>query len=113
MDKRYIVNPQVINYRFNELTDTPLGKGRSFGRFELKVKGQESLNDLMIVRLPLNDVTREHLKDSNCLTPNAKKSALFTFPFSEAGQGWAEWLIIAALLVLVVIFAGDVLGWAW
>lgn len=32
---------------------------------------------------------------------------------SQVGQGWAEWLIIAALLVLVIIFAGDALGWAW
>lgn len=97
----------------NQKVKTEFGDGIVQGNYaETDALGM-IVSVVQLVRLTINDKTIKHLKESNCLTPNANKSALFTFPISESGQGWAEWLIIAALLVLVVIFAGDVLGWAW
>lgn len=98
---------------FNQKVKTEIGEGIEQGVYaELDGFGLVRAVS-QLIRITINDATVGHLKDANCLTPNAKRSALFVFPISENGQGIAEWLIIAALLVLVVIFAGDVLGWPW
>jgi len=80
---RHIVNPQNIHSFCNQFVQTPLGEGRSFGLFQLKDAKQEGIGERVLVRLPVNDMTRPHLKASNCLTPNANHSALFTFDMEE------------------------------
>ena len=81
--KRHILNPHVVPSLFNVVVLTPLGVGRSFGTFVMKDAGQESIGQRVVVRLPVDDVTRPRLKDGNCLTQNAVASALFTFELDE------------------------------
>lgn len=57
----------------NQLVNTPIGVGRCQGSFDERV----------LVRLPVNDKTRDHLKQSNCLTPRAKQSGLWVFAKAE------------------------------
>lgn len=83
MQKRYIVDPQVIGGWFNQMVTTPLGKGRAFGQFLLKNAAQEGIEQRVVVRLPVNDVTRPRLMDENCLTKRAEKTAVFTFAVHE------------------------------
>jgi hypothetical protein len=58
---------------------TPLGSGVVQGRFERQ--GETGTAVRLLVRLPVNDVTRPRLRES--LTPRASKSALFIFEKGE------------------------------
>jgi len=80
---RHIVNPHLISSFFNQMVQTPLGEGRAFGLFHLKDAGQESIGQRVVVRLPVNDVTRPHLKEESCLTQKAEHSAVFIFDIEE------------------------------
>jgi hypothetical protein len=90
---------------------TPLGMGVAFGIFHLKDAHQESIGERVVVRLPVDEKTREHLSSSNCLTHKAKESALFTFPVSEIGQGCIEAMIIIGLVFFVLLFVCN--DWPW
>jgi len=81
----HIINPQNITGMLNRKMSTPLGDGIVFGHFQLKDAGVEGIATRVLVRLPVNDVTREHLRDSNCVTPRAEKNGLWVFPVSEVG----------------------------
>lgn len=65
-----VTNTQVI---------TPLGKGVAQGPYEVRDGKGETVGRAVLVRLPINDVTRPALHQSNCLTPNAERSGLWTF----------------------------------
>lgn len=65
----------------NTKVKTPLGEGVSQGPFEIR-QGEESVRGVL-VRLPVNDVTRVYLNQSHCLTPRASASALFAFREAE------------------------------
>lgn len=80
---RHIIDPQNIRGFFNQNVQTPLGEGRAFGLFQLKDAGQESIGQRIVVRLPVDEKTRPHLRDENCLTPYAESTAIFTFPHEE------------------------------
>jgi hypothetical protein len=61
---------------------TPLGMGTfMLARFQA---GRDK-NFRYIVRLPVNEVTKPHLKDANCLDKTAKVSSLFFFTAKELG----------------------------
>ena len=62
---------------FNQLVRTPYGQGRCSGT----MKNEEQV--LYLVRLPINDQTKDHLLDSNCLTPKANFTGLWKFHGSE------------------------------
>ena len=76
----HLLNPYEIK-GLHKRVQTAYGEGVSQGRVEIKVG--ESHVDGVLVRLPLNDVTRLHLRDANCVTPRANRSALFIFALSE------------------------------
>lgn len=73
---RHLLNAQEIR-GLHQKVRTPLGEGTSQGAYEIK-QGAERVRG-MLVRLPVNDVTRPHLGSANCLTPRATRTALFTF----------------------------------
>lgn len=66
------------NSLFNCSIKTPIGEGVVQSRF--RVIGDVSQ---YLVRLPVNELTSAHLKDSNCLTPRASKSGLWVFSQEE------------------------------
>jgi hypothetical protein len=66
----------------NQTVKTPIGKGTFQGRFEVR-QGGEIVGENALVRLPVNEETSRHLKDSRCVTPQANQSALFVFPMAE------------------------------
>ena len=67
----------------NQKVITPIGDGVVQGGFEIT----DSAGNLIVagvgVRLPVNDVTKSHLKKRYCITPKSELSALFVFPESE------------------------------
>ncbi len=67
----------------NQMVDTPLGQGRLQGRFAVRDAHGELVTTSMLVRLPIDDITRSHLNQSNCLTPRARLSGLWVFQGSE------------------------------
>lgn len=67
---------------------TPLGEGIVQGRFEVKA-GADAVTGVL-VRLPINDETRRHLKRSNCMTPRAAVSGLWVFQ-EEAVSASGKW----------------------
>lgn len=107
---KHVVEPNTIS-GFNMPVKTPLGMGRSLGRFLIKTAHEEGIAKGVLVRLPVNDDTRPHLNRSNCITPKAVKSGLWVFPESELGQGLVEFLMFLAF-VAVVIFA-ICRNWPW
>ena len=80
---RHILNPHLVHSVFNQLVKTPLGEGRAFGVFHLKDANRESVGQRVVVRLPVDDVTRPHLKAENCLTQKAETTAVFTFDIND------------------------------
>lgn len=92
-----------MNYQTNQKVKTPIGEGVFDGWWGSK--------DQAIVRLPVNQETETHLHDENCLTPRATRQALFSFPTSELGQGWIEYLLLIAIMILVLWVIGKVAGW--
>lgn len=67
----------------NTRVTTPLGEGIVQGGYLLKDAQGQPVAQALLVRLPVNDVTRAHLNQANCITPRAQHSALFVFPTSE------------------------------
>jgi hypothetical protein len=67
----------------NQLVKTPLGKGIEQGRFVI-LDGHNDLAAVgVLVRLPINDLTRPEMNKSNCMTPHAQSSGLWVFQGSE------------------------------
>lgn len=62
---------------FNQSIRTPLGQGR--------IQGPTQREDRVfyLVRLPVNEQTKIHLHDHNCLTPKAIHSGLWAFQEGE------------------------------
>jgi hypothetical protein len=67
----------------NKAVKTPLGEGRVQGAFLITDQKSEPVVRGILVRLPLNDVTRPALKESRCMTPAAEQSGLWVFPEDE------------------------------
>jgi hypothetical protein len=64
----------------NSTVTTPIGKGVVQGHFEVQAKRDGVVvAQGVLVRMPINDQTRVHLNQSNCLTPRAKASGLWVF----------------------------------
>ena len=62
---------------------TPLG----IGTFQLaRFQAGRDKTFRYIVRLPVDEVTRPHLGEPNCLTKGAKLTALFYFTAAELGM---------------------------
>ena len=74
---------------FNRSVKTPLGQGVVQSPFMVIDETAKYL-----IRLPVNDQTALHLKDSNCMTPRAVKSGLWVFTKQElSGEGSnAHWV---------------------
>jgi hypothetical protein len=69
---------------FNQRVNTPLGEGIVQSPF-MVIDGPVKF----LVRLPVNEQTNPHLKDSNCVTPRAEKSGLWVFSREELfGAHW-------------------------
>ena len=62
----------------NQLVNTPIGQGRLQGPFTDSIMAPGD-REAVLVRLPINEQTREYLKQSNCLTPRATQSGLWVF----------------------------------
>ena len=77
-----------MNIAKNSTVMTPLGKGVVQGHFEVQAKrdGVMVAHGIM-VRLPINEVTRGEMKKSNCLTPRATASGLWVFEESQLVAG--------------------------
>jgi len=68
----------------NQKVNTPLGEGYVQGQFAVVDPETEALISKGIaVRLPVNDMTRPHLNNSNCLTSRATLSGVWVFQESE------------------------------
>lgn len=89
----------------NAKIQTPIGEGVCQGNFN---PGDENsmTEPRLLVRLPVNDVTKAALRRANCLTPHAGKSGLWVFRVSECGGGWAEILLLLALVAAVLFLLG-------
>ena len=88
-----------MNYHINQKVTTPIGDGVYQGDFTRA--GADDAEAL--VRMPVNEQTGPHLKDSNCLTPRARFTALFSFKASEMGATALEYAIIFMVIALVVL----------
>jgi hypothetical protein len=66
----------------NAKVKTPFGEGLAQGSFAV-MSGSEQVVRGLIVRLPVNDVTRKQLNQLNCLTPRAQVSGLWVFQAGE------------------------------
>jgi hypothetical protein len=98
----------------NARIKTPIGEGISQGLYAIRDGQGEIVRQAVLVRLPVNDQTRGHLSEPNCLTPRANRSALFVFPTSENGfirKELAQCLnwVIAVLIILFCVLR----GWLW
>ena len=71
----------------NQKVSTPLGAGTVQGPFAVNDANGESIVKGVLVRLPVNDQTKPHLKKSNCITPKASLSALFVFQEEQLTVG--------------------------
>jgi hypothetical protein len=68
----------------NQKVNTPLGEGYVQGQFVVLDTQTDALVSTGIaVRLPVNEVTLPHLKDSSCLTSHATLSGVWVFQESE------------------------------
>lgn len=63
----------------NQKVTTPLGVGMVQGRFAIVDGHEQPVTNAVLVRLPINDVTRGEMGKSNCLTPRAVSSGLWVF----------------------------------
>lgn len=67
---------------FNQTIQTPIGQG--VGQSPLLRQVEEAPDEIvLLVRLPINEQTKSHLHDSNCLTPKAVHSGLWFFQKGE------------------------------
>ncbi len=62
---------------FNQPVQTPFGQGRCSGKM---LNGPLTL---YLVRMPVNEQTKDHLRDWNCVTPRAQFTGLWKFQKSE------------------------------
>jgi hypothetical protein len=68
----------------NQKVQTPLGEGYVQGAFAvLEAQTETLISKGIAVRLPVNDVTRPHLNQSNCMTSHATVSGVWVFQESE------------------------------
>lgn len=73
----------------NTKVHTPLGSGMVQGRFAIpqgddrRDGNGDAVANALLVRLPVNDMTRPALNRSNCVTPMAEMSGLWVFAESE------------------------------
>lgn len=67
----------------NTKVNTPLGVGIVQGAFAIKANDGDDVVQGALVRLPINDVTKNHLNKENCLTPHASRSGLWVFQEKE------------------------------
>lgn len=72
-------NATMMNAKVN----TPLGKGIEQGRFVILDGHSELAAVGVLVRLPINDLTRPQMNKSNCITPHARSSGLWVFQGSQ------------------------------
>lgn len=68
--------------RTNDKVDTPFGDGVVQGNFEVR-QGGETVEQCVLVRVPITDANRHALGTSKCMTPNATQAALFVFADDE------------------------------
>ena len=66
----------------NMKVKTPIGDGMVQGAFAVNV-GSEPVVKGVLVRLPINELTRTQMTQSNCLTPRAAVSGVWVFQESE------------------------------
>lgn len=71
----------MTSFIINCKVSTPLGDGLYQSMYASSTGAQPTTR--VLVRLPINDDTRKHLNKSNCLTPRAIISGLWTFDASE------------------------------
>jgi hypothetical protein len=100
-----------MKYQINQRVRTPIGEGIYQGVYRAVMAAVEK----HLVRLPVNEKTAPHLQDENCITPRAAKMALFTFDPSELGGGVVEALILIAIVAVILLCLGSLLGvpWPW
>jgi hypothetical protein len=67
----------------NAKVKTPIGDGIVQGGFAVKDAQGDQVAAAVLVRMPVNDITRAQLSKSHCLTPHASRSALFVFTQGE------------------------------
>jgi hypothetical protein len=68
----------------NTTVKTPLGDGIAQApAFSIRDGQGNDIVQGVLVRLPINDATRSHMKKSNCLTPQATLSGLWVFQVKE------------------------------
>lgn len=68
----------------NSTVETPMGKGIAQApAFSIRDGQGNDIVQGVLVRLPINDATRQHLNKSNCLTPHAVQSGLWVFQVKE------------------------------
>lgn len=68
----------------NTNVETPIGAGIAQApAFTVRDGHGNDVVQGVLVRLPINDMTRTHLNKSNCLTPHAVLSGLWVFQVKE------------------------------
>jgi hypothetical protein len=90
----------------NAKIQTPIGAGICQGKFSAGDGNDMLAEPRVLVRLPVNETTRAALWNRNCLTPHANKSGLWVFRASECGCGWAEILLLLALVAAAILLLG-------
>lgn len=74
----------MANVTINQKVSTPLGEGVVRGQFRVIDPQTGSLiSKAFTVEIPVNDVTRPHLNQSNCMTSHATQSGVWVFQESE------------------------------
>lgn len=74
----------MLYFKTNQQVETPLGLGVIQGQLLVIDGTTETLICKGIaVRLPINEITRPCLNQSNCLTSHAVESGIWVFPESE------------------------------
>ena len=66
----------------NQKVRTPLGEGIAQGLFAVTSEAGFVASGV-IVRLPVDEVTRRELRKSNCITPRAQVSGLWVFDVKD------------------------------
>lgn len=68
-----------MQYRINQSVGTPVGAGRYMANFAVQDANKNLVVIGRMVQVKLTEANRDHIKDSNCLTPFAHQTALFVF----------------------------------
>ena len=71
-----------MQYRINQPVGTPLGTGLFMANYAIQ-KDEALVVIGRMVQVKLTDANRDHIKDTNCLTPFGNTQALFVFQDSE------------------------------